>query len=452
MVRHTVDWLRSLSDASREEPMPRHGLRRVLSNIAWLFGDRILRMAVGLVVGVWLARYLGPADFGLLSFALAFVALFGSLATLGLQDVVIREIVRAPSTARVTLGTAFALQLVGGVLACVSAIGLIAWLNTDDVVVRALVSILAITSLFKAAEAVRYWFASQVLSKFVVWGESAVFLAASIARVGLIVGGAVVIAFAWLALAEAVVACLALLLLYVLRDGSPSTWRFDVRVARRMLQDSWPLILSGFAISLYMRIDQVMLGYLVGDEAVGVYSAAVRLSEVWYFIPVAIVGSIYPNIIVAKECGGSFYERRLQQLYDLIVFLAYGVAVPLSFASGWLVVTLYGSAYAEAGGVLAIHVWAGIFVGLGAASGKWLLTEDLPKQVLYRSLIGAGLNIALNSFLIPPFGAKGAAVATIISYFASVFSTVLFPKSRRCAVMMSKALLMPTIRKQVLRA
>ena len=430
MSHRPANWARSVLDASREKLASEHGLKRILFNIAWLFGDRMLRIVLGLVVGIWLARYLGPADFGLLSFALAFVALFGSLATLGLQDVVVREIVRDSATAGVTLGTAFGLQLAGGILACILALWLSSVANAGDTTVRILVSILAITLLFRTGDTSRYWFASQVQSKFVVWGESAVFVAASLARVGLILAGAAIVAFAWLALVEAVVTCLVLLFLYVSWGAGPVAWRFDFKTARRMLKDSWPLILSGLAISLYMRIDQVMLGYLVNDQAVGVYSAATKLSEVWYFVPMAIVGSVYPSIIAAKERGGSFYERRLQQLYDTMVLLACGFALPLSIISGWLVVTVYGSAYADAGAVLAIHVWAGIFVGLGAASSKWLLTENLSKQVLYRSLIGAALNVILNLLLIPTLGVKGAAVATIVSYCASVFSTALFAESR----------------------
>jgi polysaccharide transporter, PST family len=153
----------------------RPGLLKILDNIGWLFFDKMLRMAVGLLVVVWMARYLGPEQFGLLNFAMAFVGLFGAIATLGLQGIMVRDIVRKPEESKVILGTGFVLQVVGGLMAFGLVILVISYLRPDDTLAKTIVAILGFTQVLKASEVVKYWFESQVQSKFVVWVENGVF-------------------------------------------------------------------------------------------------------------------------------------------------------------------------------------------------------------------------------------------------------------------------------------
>jgi O-antigen/teichoic acid export membrane protein len=194
-----------------------------------------------------------------------------------------------------------------------------------------------------------------------------------------------------------------------------TSWQFQKEVAVQLLKDSWPLILSGLVISIYMRIDQVMIKEMLDSDAVGQYSAAVRLSEVWYFIPMAIASSLFPAIINAKKQSEALYYERLQKLYDMMAWMAIAIALPMTFLSDWIIHLLYGEAYADAGKVLMIHIWAGVFVFLGVASSKWFVTENLQKYSFYRTLAGAVINIALNYILIPIYSIYGAAFATLIS-------------------------------------
>jgi len=170
---------------------------------------------------------------------------------------------------------------------------------------------------------------------------------------------------------------------------------------------------------------------MLGDESVGVYSAAVRISEVWYFIPMVIAASVFPSIIEAKKQGEALYYQRLQKLYNLMVVLALAVAIPMTFLSELVVTLLFGNAYVQAGSVLSIHIWAGLFVFLGLASGKWFIIEGLQRYSFYRTLFGAVANIVLNLIMIPKFGVLGAASATVISYaIAGLFSDVLQKETR----------------------
>jgi O-antigen/teichoic acid export membrane protein len=198
---------------------------------------------------------------------------------------------------------------------------------------------------------------------------------------------------------------------------------------------------------IYMRIDQIMIKGMLGDREVGLYSVAVRLSEVWYFIPLVITNSLFPAIVGAKKINKELYYTRLQRLYTFMVWMALGLAIPMTLLSGWLVTLLYGAAYKEAGAVLMIHIWAGVFVFYGCARGQWLLSENMQTYGLICTSIGAIMNIALNSVLIGRMGIIGAAIATFISYgTSSIIVPLFFYKDRISVTMFFKTFLFKSIR------
>ncbi|WP_067585745.1 flippase [Endozoicomonas ascidiicola] len=392
----------------------RPNLIKIIDNIGWLFFDKILRMGVGLLVGVWVARYLGPEQFGLYSFATAFIGLFGAVAGLGLQSIVVRDIVRDPACKEETLGTAAILQFFGGLIAYGLIIATIFYLRPDDTMAKILVAILGSTMLFKIGDIATYWFESQVQSKYIVWVQNGCFLIFAAVKVTLILNQAPLMAFAWCFMAEALLVSLLMLAVFN-RKISIRKLQYSLARTKQLLSDSWPLLLSGVAVVVYMRIDQIMLGQMMGDEAVGIYTAATRISEVWYFIPITIVTSVFPAILEAKKRSEEEYYRRLQQLYDLMVWLSVGVAIPMTFLSAAIVDLLFGENYSASAVVLSIHIWASVFVFLGVASGKWYLAESRQILAFQRTALGAVSNVIFNCILIPSFGAVGAAVATVIS-------------------------------------
>ncbi len=419
----------------------RPGLAKILDNIGWLFFDKILRMGVGLLVGVWIARYLGPEQFGLLNYALAFTGLFGAIATLGLQSIVVRDIVRDPDGARLTLGTAALLQFIGGLISYVLILISITYLRPDDPLARSIVAILGAMLLFKASDIAVYWFESQVQSKYVVWVQNIVFLAFAAGKVALILNKASLTVFVVLILAEAILAALILIIVFG-RFGNPlATLKTNTIRAKTLLKDSWPLLLSSMAIVVYMKIDQVMLGEMVGEESVGIFSAAVKLSEAWYFVPMMIVASVFPTIIANKQTNEALYIGRVQRLYNLLAFISVTVGLAFSLISSWLITTLYGENYAEAAAVLSIQIWAGIFVSMGVARGKWLLAEDLQHIGYWYIALAMLINIIGNYLLIPLYEEIGAAVATVISQAtAAIIAPALFKETRVSSIMLLKSL------------
>lgn len=399
----------------------RPNLIKLVDNMGWLLFDKVLRMGVGLFLGVWVARYLGPEQFGRYSFTTAFVGMFVALGGMGLQSIVVRDIVRNPTCKVETLGTAAVLQLVGGLLAYGCVMGGVIWLRPQDSIAQLLVATLGSILLFKFGDIAIYWFESQVLSKYIVWAQNSCFLVFAAIKVGLIVSYAPLIAFVWATAAEALAVAVFMLIMLGWRGPKLQQLRFSMQRAKILLSDSWPLLLSGIAIMVYMKIDQIMLGEMLGDDAVGIYSAAARISEVWYFIPMVIVASVFPAILEAKKRSDTEYMQLLQRLYDMMVWLSMAIALPMSFLSVSIVVALFGPAYAESGPVLTIHIWASVFVFLGVASGQWFIAENRQILSFQRASIGAALNVVLNLFLIPRFGPNGAAVATVLSQAVAAF-------------------------------
>lgn len=391
-------------------------LLKIVDNIGWLFFDKILRMGVGLLIGVWIARYLGPEQFGLLNFTAALIGLFGALAGLGLPGIVVREIVQDPTCRGDTLGTAFALQLLGGAVAYSLLLATVIYMRPQDHLSQLVAAILGAMVLLKAFEVAAYWFESQVQSKYTVWVQNGAFLVFAGIKVVLILTGASLINFAWAMLAEAIVVALALMLA-LHRLGPPlHSLRISYERCCALFKASWPLMLSSIAIMIYMKIDQIMIGQMLGNDAVGIYSAAVRISEIWYFIATAVAASVLPAIFEAKKNNEQQYRQRLQGLFDLMTWIAIIVALPVTLFATPLVTVLFGADYSAAGGVLAIHVWATVFVFLGVAGGNWFLAENQQLLGLQRTALGAVVNVILNLILLPTWGLTGAAWATLISY------------------------------------
>ena len=420
------------------------GFMKYFKNTSWLFGEKILRMIVGLFVGIWVARYLGPEQFGLLSYAQSFVGLFTAFATLGLDGIVVRELVKNDSRRAELIGTAFWLKFFGA-FAVLLILAIAINFTSNDTYTNTLVFIIASATIFQSFNVVDMYFQSKVMSKYVVYANIVTLFISSVIKVVLILNEAPLIAFAWVVLFDSfVLACGFIYFLLKNSAFSIKNLKFKRETAVSLLKDSWPLILSGIVISIYMKIDQIMIKEMLDSEAVGQYAAAVRLSEAWYFIPMVIASSLFPAIVNAKKISEELYYERLQRLYDLMLWMAIFIALPMIFLSDWLVDLLYGSQYNQSGDILMVHIWAGTLVFFGVVRHKWIIVQNLQKYEIYIDIIGAIANIIFNLFLIPIYGAMGAAYATLISYFVGSIGVSLFVKEFHISIFMyMKAFLYP---------
>lgn len=437
-------WSRLLPAGIRSRLEGRQNLQNIIGNTGWLFADKLFRMGTALVVGVWVARYLGPGQFGLLNFAGAFVSLFSAVALLGLESIVVRDMVRNPQATAEILGTTCLLRLGAGICSYAAALGVILMLRPGETLTQVLVAIAGVTLLTQALDTIDLWFQSQVRSKYVVWAKNGAFLVSALVKVALILLNASLVAFAWANLAEFVLGALGLILVYRMNGQTLAHWKASMREARRLAGESLPMVVSGIIFMVYLRVDQVMLGQMAGDREVGVYAAAVRVAEIWYFIPTAIVSSVFPDIVRSRELGEEIFYGKLQRLYNLLSFLGYAVALPTTFLAPWVIDLLFGSAYAAAGPMLAVLVWAGLFANLGVARNAFLLATNKPRVLLFAVLVGAVSNVLLNLVLIPRYGGMGAAVASCVSYwFAAHGACYLHRYLFRAAGMLTRSLVYP---------
>jgi PST family polysaccharide transporter len=428
-------------DSLRQSIEQRPRLAAALANIAWIFGDNIMRTFFRLVLGVWVARYLGPELFGLLSYAVAFVSVFSTIAALGLNVVVVRDLVMDPSAEGAILGSACLLRFIAGVVALALSTGTIYVARPDEPALAAMVAILGSTMVIGATDVIKYWFDSKVAYKYVVWAENAGFFAASLIKIALILLNAPVMSFVWASFAEAAFSAVALVTTYIWSKGTP--WRANIGRAYILLRESWPLLVAGLSIMVYSRIDQIILGQFRGDAEVGMYAAAVRVAEFWLFVPGAIVGSVFPSIIAAREQAGGVYETRLQYLFDAMAAIGIAVAILFTLLATPLMTLVFGTPFRQAGPVLAIYGWAGLFVGLDAASSRYMLLEGLQRVLMYRHALGAALNILLNWLMIPVYGMIGSAIASILSFvIANYVLDLSNAKTRRLFLQKSRALIL----------
>ena len=403
------------------------GFRRYFSNMSWLFAENTLRLVAGLLVGVYVARYLGPSQFGGLSYAISFAGLFGAISDLGLEGIVVRNLVAFPEKRDLYLGTAFWLKLTGSFI-MLGVIAIAIQFTSNDHATNLYIFIIASGLIFQSCQVVDFYFQSKVLSKYVSICKMSQLLLSSIVKLFLVFLNATLIWFVLVMLVDCVLLSVSLFVAYRSQRFGLFFAHFDLKTAKEMLADSWPLVFSGLTVMVYLRIDQIMIKEMLGASELGLYSAAVKLSEIWYFLPGIITTSLFPAIINAKKSSSDLYARRLQRLYSLMVWLALFIALPVSLASEWVIKSLYGIAFVQAAGVLKIYIWGGVFVFLSAAFGKYLIAENLTRKNLYRVAFGAIISVPLNYVLIRAYGIRGAAIASLISLFGANYAYDLFDR------------------------
>lgn len=405
--------------------------------------DKLVRMVLGLLVGFWVARHLGPADFGALNYAFAAVALFLPVAGMGLEVLVRRILLLEPGRTDDCLYWARRLRAIAAGV-CYALVFAWAMLAPAEMRDRYLLLIAGLSLFQPAGMVADLWLQAHLHARASVLAQWVALAIGAAWRIGLILSDATLAMFAWVTVAEmALVAVgveLAARRLGRRRNAPPS----DRALLGELLRGGFPLLLSGLAIMLYMRIDVVMLRSLAGIEATGIYAAAVRISELWYFVPVALASSLLPAVLRSRADGPAAYGRRLQQFYDLNAAVALVAAAVTALVASPLVAWAYGPAFAAAAPVLRWHAWAAIFVFLGVVRGQFLVNENLGWFYFAATGTGGVLNILLNFWLIPRSGPLGAAQATLISYaVASWLSSWFHPEVRATAVMQSRALLIP---------
>lgn len=285
--------------------------------------------------------------------------------------------------------------------------------------------------LFKASDVIRYFFESHTQSKYIVWSENCSFVICSLLKIILILCKASLLAIASIFLLDAFIISSLIVFAYLSRKQQITTWKIDLNYIKKIIKQCWPLILSGLTIIIYMRIDQVMLAQMLDYEAVGLYTAATKISEIWYLIPMIIMSSVTPTLIKARAVNEENYYSKLKLIINILVIISISIAIITSFLAPYIIYFLYGVQYQASASILIIHIWTGVFVSLGVASSQWFVIENLQLLSLYRTLCGAIVNLVMNFLLIPIIGGLGAAISSLIAMACTALIYDLFNRQTK---------------------
>lgn len=412
----------------------------VIKNSGWLLFDKLTRLFLGLLVGAWVARYLGPEQYGQLAYVLAYLAFFQAVVLLGMDGIIVRELAKDKEKASEILGTAFTLRLIVGIVCWILAVGIIVgtygW-QDDSVYITLLAGSVLV---FQAADTIDLWFQSQSQSKRTVISKLIAYAISNGLKVVLILNKAPLLAFAAVMAVETLIAAISLIYAYR-KYPCKGIWFPKKNRALLLLQESWPFIISGLSIIIYMRIDQIFIKEFLGEKDLGIYAAVLPLAMLWTFIPTTLSTSLAPYIARKKTESESGYWLTLSKLFRLYAFIGWLICIPVFIFSDFIVSSLYGADYLAGSNVLKIVVFSNIFINMGLAQSLWILNEGLSKISLYKTLIGACVCLVSNIILIPIYGIYGAAFSAVLAqFFSAVFSNLFF--SRELLVMQLKSLLL----------
>ncbi len=414
-------------------------------NSLWLLSERVITILFTFTVGIFLARYLGPNDFGVYNYLISIITLLSPLTALGLNAVVVRDLVDAQredhDDTNVILGTSCVLRFFGGLFACASLLFVDIYFNISQNNTLWLV-LLASANIFSCFQVVDFWLQSKVNSKYSAILRLSIFITSSLVKlISIIFFSCGLKTILIIQTFEVLASGVLYVPLYKYLKGKIFNWSYNKNKAKTLMSKSWWLILSGVAEVLYLKIDQIMLGMINGYSTVATYAVAARLSEAWYFFPTIITTSFFPLLILAKKESEEKYKHTLLDLSRKLFFCALIISIFITIIAHTAINILYGEAYAESATILIIHIWASLFVFMRAVLSKWLVIENMLPFSLVTHISGAIVNIILNLILIPKMGGIGSAIATVISYsISSYFSLFIFKRTRVMGWIMTKAI------------
>ena len=416
MLKKLFNILEKISPEKYRWIFSHEGFKRYFANTGWMFFGQVLYLLLAFFIGAWIARYLGPEKYGIVSYVVAFVGLFAFVSSLGVDGVIRRELVKTPERHNELMGTGFRLKLIGAGIAFLLVVVASFFFSRGSGLMQALIVLFSLGFFLQVPFIINIFFYAQVQAKRAIQAQLAAAIISSILKIVLIYLGEGIIWLIVIYILDAIWQGLFLVYLYKKEGFHFRKWRFNKKLSKNIWHDSWPLMLSAAAGYIYLKIDQVMVGQFMGEEAVGIYAAGVKLTEVFYFIPGIICGSLFTAIVNAKKTAAKMYFGRLKNLYFLLFGLAILVAVPISLLAKPIISVVFGSAYLASAGVLQLYIWSSVGLFVGSAVGHQLMAENRTKAIFWLHFATMILNVGLNIYLIPLLGLIGAALATLISY------------------------------------
>ena len=412
---------------------------KIFKNAGWLVTGKVIQMVINLVVGILTARYLGPNGYGLISYAGAYISFFAVFCTLGINSVLVKELVDHPGQEGMVLGTSIGLRGVSSLLSAVAMIGISTILDANDPLAQVVVALCSIGVLFNIFDVFNYWFQSKLESKKTAIASLIAYSVTAAYKIFLLATGKSV---QWFALATSVdYICIAIILFWYYKQGKGRRLSFSMSYGKRLLSSSCHFILPGLMVAIYGQTDKIMLKHMLSEAEVGYYATATALCSMWTFILSAIIDSLTPVIMQSHENDKDKCDRYNKLLYCIVFYLSALVSVAFILGGKLAIKILYGAAYLPAVAPLMVVTWYTAFSYLGVARNAWVVCEKKQKYLKYIYISSALVNVVLNFLLIPIWGTVGAAVASLMAQFFTVMVVPFFIKEmRRNSVMMLEAI------------
>jgi len=417
-----------------------NALKKYFYNTSWILFEKLFRVLSGLFIGIWIARYLGPSEYGVYSYTISFVLIFSFLSNLGLDQIAVKELTLTTEKLDV-ISTIFILKLAGSLIT-ILLLSFIVNILLEDNESNFLILIFSFSFLFKCFDVLTYYFQSKVLIKY-----------SSISAITSIVIGALlkligiklkfdIFYFIIILILETIINSMILFNFFKKFYAIDlKKIKFKIKLAKKLLISGLPLIFSSFLIMAFLKFDQIMIKYFLENTSVGYYSAAVRISESYYLIPTAIATSFLPSIVNAKKKNQKIYYSRIKNLISLNLYLSLLMALLIYLIGDWTVNFLFGDNYTETSSILKIHILTGIPVSIGLIWSHWLIIEGKERLIFYSHSIALILNVLLNILLINKIGILGAAYASFISSLFSQFICFFFYKPKTIFKLIFKSLI-----------
>ncbi len=407
-----------------------HELSHHLSNITWLFSEQMLRMTTALILGIWVARHLGPGDYGVYSYVIGISGILISITKMGLDTILIREIIDNPIQREVYLGTAFWIRTVNTILLLI-IFYVIIYVFENDENTKNLIYIASIGIIFQSFDVIESYFLSVVQAKIISICKIIQNIISSILKYYGLINDYQITFFVVIILLDIIFISIAYTIAYGQKNTINFLNKFCMEKAKNILKAVWPLLLSTVVVILYKKFDLIIIKYILDDYSVGIYSAAIKFSDALYFIPILITTSFSSTLMNSKNTNINIYNNRVKQLYQLIFIITTLLAMAIAFFSEFLIIISFGHYYSEAVILQKIHAISVIMVGIGIVTTHWHIIEKRTELIFYNNMIGAIISIVGNIILIPKFGIIGAVVVSIFAQFMAVFAMNFFWKKTR---------------------
>lgn len=415
-------------------------LDKILDNTLWLFLDKGVRLFTGMFVGAWVARYLQAEQYGLLSYAVAITTIAGSLVTLGMESIVLREILRNPHRQNEYLGSAFVFRFVAGLAVMLFLFGGLFLINPQDNTTLLLVGIISLSFLLQPIDLIDCFFQAQLASRYTIVARTVALILVSLIKIAFILTKKPLEWFAFALFLEYAMAYLAYWVAYRIQKHQITNWTFQWETALYLLRQSWTLMFSTIFVILNMQFDKIMLKTMHSDSEVGLYTAAAKLSELWYFVPVFLGGSLIPKLVNSFQTDKTLYFKQLQKIYKLMTAISVGLGVFVFLTSEYIIAFVFGEKFSLSAPILAVHIWSAVFIFHVSIRSRALIVEGLQHFVGLFSMSVLLSNLLFNYWLIPDYGGLGAAYASLLSWaLSALFVPLANRKTRMSSLMFLKS-------------